>query len=88
VDLHKLLSLAPAAVDSYFPGHWERMRGLEQRAQRIVADKDSEDFVEFLCDVAFLKQPRADHTALRSSIERNPQEVNLALDGLGNIEGL
>jgi len=75
VDLKELLAQAPTAVDSYFPGHWERMRELEQRAQRIVADQDRENFVRFLCDVAFLKQPRADHTGLLPAIEKSPEET-------------
>src|SRR5262249_61532287 len=56
-DLLELLAQAPAAVDSYLPGHWERMRDLEQRARRIIDDSDREAFGRFLCDVAFLKRP-------------------------------
>jgi len=87
-DLQELLAQAPTAVDSYFPRHWERMRELEQRAQRIVALKDRENFVRLLCDVAFLKQPWADHTGLLPAIEKSLQEVNQALDAFGEIERL
>lgn len=85
LDVNELLRQAPIAVESYYPGHWERMCELERRAQRIVAQRDLEAFVKCLCDVAFLKQPREDHANLPAAIERSLQEVRAAMDALGDI---
>lgn len=87
-NLDQLLAQAPAAVDSYFPGHWERMLTLERQASEIVAQHDIDLFPEFLCAVAFLKQPRTDHSNLYTAIKREPQALALALEALADIDRL
>jgi hypothetical protein len=86
LDLDQLLAQAPAAVDCYFPGHWELMRKLEHRAKSIVASRDLDAFVKFLRDVAFLKQPRSDHQWLFSALGSSHTETTAALDALCNID--
>jgi|SRR5208337_3672383 len=88
VDLEQLLAQAPASVDSYFPGHWHRMRELEERGKRIVAEQDFASFVRFLYDAAVLKQPRSDHQWLLAALERNVAEVTAALEALRDVDRL
>ena len=86
VDLGFLLQQAPAAVDSFSPGHWSLMIDLEHRASEIVRNRDARSFVDFLCDTAFLKQPyRVDRAGVRRSLSRFPAELAASLDALQRL---
>lgn len=88
-DLDSLLSEAPNAVDSFFPGHWKLMAELERRATEVVARQELETAIAFLVDVAFLKQPhRLDRNRLHESLRKYPNEIVSALAALREVDRL
>jgi hypothetical protein len=88
-DLAALIREAPAAVDSFSPGHWTLMLDLERRAREVVGTQDVGRFIEFLCDTAFLKQPyRINREDVRRSLTRYPAELARSLDALQRVDAL
>jgi hypothetical protein len=88
-DIDALVSQAPAAVESFSPGHWAFMQDLERRVIEVIRNQDAEAFVRFLCDTAFLKQPYSvDRNRVRSSLSRYPAEIAKSLSALRRIDEL
>jgi len=88
-DIDALVGRAPAAVESFSPGHWALMQRLERRAVEVVRNQHVEGFVDFLCDTAFLKQPYSvDGNAVRRSLSSYPAELAKSLSALRQIDEL
>jgi hypothetical protein len=88
-DLEDVLAAAPSAVESFYPGHWELMTRLEEQAISVVASGAFEGAVDFLSDVAVLKQPyRIDRRSVCEQIRTFPNEVSSALDALRHVNDL
>jgi hypothetical protein len=88
-DLDALLSEAPRAVDSFFPGHHKLMEELERRATAIVAQHEVESAAHFLVDVAFLKQPhRVKRDRVLESLLRYKNQIAAALNALHDVDRL
>jgi len=89
VDIEHLIKDAPAAVDSFSPGHWHLMENLESRARELIQKGSPSDFLGFLCDTAFLKQPhRIDRAEVRADLKRYPAELEKALEALRHVRQL
>lgn len=88
-NLDTLASQAPAAVESFSPGHWALMQELERRATEVIRNQNVEAFVNFLCDTAFLKQPYSvDRHDVRKSLNRYPAELVKSLGAIRRIDDL
>jgi hypothetical protein len=88
-DPEELLREAPLAVDKFFPGHWELMQRLELQARPVVEAATLEDVVDFLGDVAFLKQPyRVNRDEVRADLRRWPDKIAAALGALRTLDRL
>jgi len=89
-NVDQLLAKAPEAVDSFHPGHWALLCGLEQRAQALVRERKVGEAIVFLTDVAYLKQPyRIDQdqkAKIRERLAQEPQNLSEALEALADIE--
>jgi hypothetical protein len=88
-NLDALASQAPAAVESFSPGHWASMQELERRATDVIRNQNVEAFVNFLCDTAFLKQPYSvNRDDVRKSLNRYPDELVKSLSAIQRIDDL
>jgi hypothetical protein len=88
-NLDALASQAPAAVESFSPGHWASMQELERRATDVIRNQNVEAFVNFLCDTAFLKQPYSvNRDDVRKSLNRYPDELVKSLSVIQRIDDL
>ena len=85
-SIELLLKMAPDAVNSFHPNHWQLMQDLEVRASNIF-NMDIINAVDFFVDVAFLKQPyQIDKEYLRFLLSEKAQEIADCIRALGNID--
>ncbi len=88
-NLDTLASQAPAAVESFSPGHWALVQELERRAAEVIRHQDVEAFGRFLCDTAFLKQPYSvNRDDVRRDLNRYPAELAKSLSAIRRIDDL
>jgi hypothetical protein len=88
-DLDALATRAPAAVNSFSPGHWALMQELESRASEVIRSQDREAYSRFLCDVAFLKQPYSvKREDVLGGLNRHPTDLAKSLSTLRRIDDL
>ena len=84
-----LLAEAPRAVESFFPGHWQLMNRLESSAWSVVAGSDVDDLIDFLADVAVLKQPqRVEREIVETDLRGAQLELLAAREALRHIDEL
>ena len=88
-DLEALLGDAQRAVDSFYPGHWNLMVRLEERAKALLVSGNIAEAIDFLADVTVLKQPyRVDRQKVCERLRAVPNEIESAIDALGRISSL
>jgi hypothetical protein len=88
-DFDDLLSDAPRAIDSFYPGHWNLMARLERKAKTVLADDSIVKWADFLANVAFLKQPyRVDQQVVQEQVARYPDKLRSAIFALRCVREL